>query len=241
MPNQRKIYKEHLSKKNPNIKDDLDGFDKESMEGWQSLSNVEEKFEEIMLSLDKKIDAITEPSSSKENKIKPSIKWFAIAASILLLIGVSFYVFENRTTPEQNLYASYFSPMAHPDAPVRGSENTSLSEVEYHAMTAYEAEDYKKAVNYYETLFNEYPRNTKNALFLSISYLGVNNPTKAIQVLSRIDNVEENYKSDISWYLALAYLKNNEKNSARIILDGLTKEDNFYTESAQEILKALSK
>lgn len=243
----RNIFKKLLKKENQiNLK--LDEFDAEALEGWNSLPNAEENFDTILNSLDKKIDVLSVISHQgtelpTEKKTKPGSlgKWVALAASILLLIGVSFYIFQPKESYEQQLFSTYFSPRVHPDAPVRGESVMNLNEVESKAMYSYEAEDFKMAVNHYEVLVREYPKNSKHALFLSISYLGINNAEKAINVLSRLDIVDENYKSDIAWYLALAYLKNNEKNAARIILEGLAKEDCFYTESAIEILNALGK
>lgn len=243
----RNIFKNILKKKSQtDIK--LDEFDAEAIEGWNSLPNAEENFDSILNALDKKIDALAGISEKGntfqiEKKTKPGSigKWIALAASILLIVGVSVYIFQSNETQEQQLFSTYFSPRVHPDAPVRGESVINLNEVEAKAMYAYEAEDFKKAINHYEILVREYPRNSKHALFLSISYLGVNNPEKAINVLSRLEKVDENYKSDIAWYLALAYLKNNEKNAARIVLESLVKEDSFYTESAIEILNALGK
>lgn len=244
----RKIFKNWLGKKPNPSPVEPDEFDLEALEGWNAHPESVQNFDKILSSLDEKIDQLSGIKTSgtpadEEKKTNPRTwgKWMAVAATVLLLVGVSVYIFQDKKTPEQQLFATYFSPRVHPDAPMRGESTASLEETEMKAMYAYEAEDFKKSVNYYEVLVNEYPKSSKHALFLSISYLGVNNPQKAINVLSRLNNVDESYKTDIAWYLALAYLKNNERNAARIILEKLALEDSFYSESAREILNALGK
>lgn len=244
----RNIFKHWLGKKPTTTSVEPDEFELEALDGWNNHPESVQNFDKIMASMDEKIDRISGALSSgtpaeDEKKTIPRFwgKWLAMAATVLLIVGTSVYIFKHQKTPEQQLFTTYFSPRVHPDAPLRGENSSSLAETEMKAMYAYEAEDFKKSISYYEVLVNEYPKSSKHALFLSISYLGVNNAQKAINVLSRLNNVDENYKTDIAWYLALAYLKNNERNAARIILEKLAAEDSFYSESAKEILNALGK
>jgi predicted Zn-dependent protease len=118
---------------------------------------------------------------------------------------------------------------------VRGENGLTA---ESQAIQAYEKEDYFEAVNAYQKLVSNNPDNVKNNLFLGISFLGTNQPKKAIEVLSKLTQSEA-FHFDIKWYLALAYIKNKELQQAQLLLTNLAEQENYYKNDAQEILDKL--
>ena len=160
------------------------------------------------------------------------------AACILTAIGMSAlwqtFTFK-KNIEEQEIYKLYFKPLTHPDATIRGENNST---VETQAVRAYEKEDYFASVHYYENLVSDDPKNIKNNLFLGISLLATNQSKKSIEVFKKIYQSEE-YHYDIQWYLALAYIKNKEILSAKVTLSKLISEENYYQKEALEIMKKL--
>ena len=211
------------------------------MEAIEGLSINDEqltmsKLNAIEYDLHAKIDSkMNEPRKGKV--ISMSFFRYAAAACIIGIIGFASYkmIFVSKQLDEQAIYASYFKPLTNPDATVRG-ENGATDESQ--AIQAYEKEDYFEAVNAYQKLVANNPDNVKNNLFLGISYLGTNQPKKAIDVLNKITTSEE-FHFDIQWYLALAYIKNKEIQNAQTTLSNLSKEENYYQKEAQEILDKL--
>lgn len=215
-----------------------DPFLMEAIEGLSMVNNqwsmdaIEKVEEEVNHKIDMKIN---EPKKGKV--VSMSFFRYAAAACIIGIIGFASYkmIFVTKQLDEQAIYASYFKPLTNPDATVRG-ENGATDESQ--AIQAYEKEDYFEAVNAYQKLVANNPDNVKNNLFLGISFLGTNQPKKAIDVLNKITTSEE-FHFDIQWYLALAYIKNKELQNAQTTLSNLTKEENYYQKEAQEILDKL--
>lgn len=213
-----------------------DEFLKESVEGFEMQTADNRKFTTIETEFNNHIDAKVK-QSKKGKVIFMNVYKLAAAACIIGVLSITTYriFFTKKSVSEEQIYASYFKPLTNVDANVRG-ENDNSDETK--AANAYENEDYFEALNFYQKLVANNPKNVKNNLFLGISYLATNQPKKAIVVLQTITQSEE-YHFDIQWYLALAYIKNKEIQNAQANLNNLTKEENYYQKEAQEIIEKL--
>lgn len=215
-----------------------DPFLKESIEGWSI--NDEQLTMNNLNAIENDLHAKIDTKMTKQEKgkvISMSFFRYAAAACIIgILALVSWRLINTGTNiDEQAIYASYFKPLTNPDATVRGENGETEESL---AIQAYEKEDYFEAVNAYQKLVANNPDNVKNNLFLGISFLGTNQPKKAIEILSKLTTSEE-FHYDIQWYLALAYIKNKEIPQAQTTLNNLSKEENYYQKEAQEILDKL--
>jgi predicted Zn-dependent protease len=218
---------------------EADEFLKEAVEGLEALksNHPESDADAIQVKLNERIDAAVQ----KKGKGKLiSLRGFklAIAASVIGVMSLITYrmYHANNQFDEQEIYACYFKPLTHPDGTVRG-ENEMTEEKQ--AVGAYEKENYFEAVNHYQQLVKDHPKNTKNNLFYGISLLATNQPKKAADVLSKITTSEE-FHYDIHWYLALAHIKNKDLESAKTVLLHLADEENYYQKKAAEILDKLN-
>jgi len=158
-----------------------------------------------------------EHNFQKKSKVIPFSKKWLVAASIILLIGLSFYFIKSSFYPSsEKLYAQNFKPYRNIIRPIVRGE--SANTIEYRAFLAYENNNYHKAIN----LFNSI--DSQNATYVSfykaMCYLSLDKPSKAINLLlpiTMLSNLEGNNKKlseKADWYLALAYLKTDEKNRA---------------------------
>jgi hypothetical protein len=165
----------------------------------------------------------------KENK---SFRWIAIAASfvgIVLISTFSIYYFSEKSS--SNLYATNFQPYPNVVAPVvRGQNiNTPITD----AFQAYEKEDYKLSAKLFEDIPEDYA-----LLYGGISNLEINQNQKAIIQLNKLSLQKGKYQEISEWYLALAYLKNNETKNAKEVLNSIGQNQQFY-EQATELLRNL--
>lgn len=218
---------------------EADDFLKEAVEGLEALKvkQPEISISSIQEETEKRINLLSNKSKKGKLISISAFKMAAAACIIGLLCFISFRLFlNNQPVNEQEIYASYFKPLTHPDGNVRGENNLSDEKL---AVESYEKEDYFEAVNYYQQLVKEHPRNVKNNLFYGISLLATNQPKKAIEVLNKITTSEE-YHYDIHWYLALAYIKNKELDNAQKTLKALVDEENYYQKKAKEISAKLN-
>ncbi len=166
----------------------------------------------------------------KQNK---TFQWIAIAASFIGIVLISiFSIYYYSSTDSSNLYAEYFQPYPNEVAPlVRGENDDSpISE----AFNAYELENYELSANLFENINEDY-----SLLYAGISNLELNQNQKAIDQLKTLSLQNGKYQDAAEWYLALAYLKNNETEKAKELLNSIVQNHQQFSEQASELLERL--
>lgn len=155
------------------------------------------------------------------------------AAVLLLLIAAGSY-FLLRPVSGEKLFKASFEP--YPNIiTLKSAANFHLSL----AMLHYELRDWDSAI----VLFHRYLEDEQylpEALFyLGISYLANNQSDQAISWLKKANDENSRFSNHIQWYIALAHLNNNDKQSARNKLESVSREENFYRSKAKNLLKRL--
>jgi tetratricopeptide (TPR) repeat protein len=108
------------------------------------------------------------------------------------------------------------------------------------AMEKYNAGKYSEALVFFEQALAAEPLNTEALFYSAISYLGINQPDKAISNLDKV--IAQNasaYTSPATWYKSLAYIKKGDKKNARVLLEQLQKGNSSYKQKAADTLKDL--
>lgn len=150
-------------------------------------------------------DQISNTKSSKPNPI-----FFAIAATVLVLIGASVYF----NLYQQNLYDQYFESYPNVYQPiVRGNSEQSTE-----AFVYYENDDFKNAQKAFEN-YLEKNNNPNIRFYLALSYLNDNQPLQALTEFEKLENIEFEFQAEVYWYSSLANLKLEKKSDAIKLLD----------------------
>jgi|GEM_PF-5848760 len=222
-------------------------FEQEAAEGWKAAGN--EKWEEIMSRLDKRIDnqiiEPVQPASPKKpdhllRKISSPLQ-IGIAATILLIIGLSIQLLlPKEHHGYQDLYAEYYKPLDAPEDVLKGEgENNTNNNAatEKIASALYDEMEFKESVAFYSELLAENPGNAKYTLFLGLSLMNIEEFDKAILLYNSYQSTQQSYDEDIRWYLALAHLRKGEINTSKAILENFSKNKNsYYHVTAQQLL-----
>ena len=169
--------------------------------------------------------------------------WLA-AASLILVMGLSTWVVQKNYYPSNEaIYAEYFKADRNTIQPVVRGE--AVNTIEYRAFVAYEAQDYYKAINLFNSVKS--PDETYILYYKGLCYLAVGKSREAIDLLSlvrseinsQVPSSEFNEKS--KWFLALAYLQNNENEKAvsQLNLIANNPASTFKKQEAKEILDYL--
>lgn len=173
------------------------------------------------------------------------VKWFA-AASLALLLTFGSWMVKNYVFPSnERIFETYFQPYPNTVVPiVRGDE---LHTIEYRAFLAYEAGEYHKAIN----LFNSVENSKVNYIqfYRALCLLSVDKTEEAIETLlplthcspGTLDNLDCRQKA--TWYVGLAYLRQGDEKEARYYMDILKnqkEELRFKKEEAEEVYKLLN-
>ena len=127
--------------------------------------------------------------------------------------------------------------------PIVRGEN--LNTIEYRAFVAYEAQNYHKAINLFNSAKN--PDQVYIDFYKGISFLAINKPEEAIDLLKSVSQSndlngnQKGFNNKAQWYLALAYIKINDKQNAIKELTKIINDptENVRKDAASEILEFL--
>ncbi len=141
--------------------------------------------------------------------------WMAIAASIVLILGVSLWFLLSTGNSAQKVFADNFSP--DPGLPTTMG-NSSKYEF-YSGMVSYKQADYGEAILQWEPLYAANPQNDTVVYFLGVAHLANGNPKQAEKYLELSHSlVDKAFPEETNYYLALTYLKENKVRMAKNIL-----------------------
>ena len=141
----RKEFNKHLSDKNTINEDLLDDFDKDALSGFQDQEISAAELDDILKEVDFQIDEIaSQKKVSVPIQNKSKLKWgkLAIAASLLLLVGV--LGINWLTGQNDRLFHEYFNHISGEEFARGNDPNKELIEK---ATYAYEHAEFKKAVH----------------------------------------------------------------------------------------------
>ena len=158
--------------------------------------------------------------------------WISGAAILLILMVSAIFIFSNKTLTPEEQFVAYFNPLPAPES----KSAASLSFFEQ-GNRAYNQQNYVQAIDLYKKSGTEGEAHKpgERAKYLALSYLAMGQASEAIVVFQDIQPQTET----IEWYLALAYIKNNQLLEARQLIEKIsTDKEHHYHSHATEILKS---
>ncbi len=161
----------------------------------------------------------------------------AVAAAITILsaVGVLLVTMFNNPTNDQ-LYAAYFQP-EQSVLSVR-SAGVNMEQTIIQGMQLYEMKQFGAAVE----MFNLAPSNLLGKLYAGIALMEINNFEMAIDNFNLIIEHNDNLFIDqAEWYLGLCYVKTNQVDQARQILNKIIVENTKYKKESLALLNKLDK
>ena len=176
----------------------------------------------------------SEYDNEKNSKSK-SIYYWLVAAVLILSVCIGAVWFSNNTDKSQNLFDAYFQhfELLETNATRGGFSQESLL---FKSTNIYSEREYSKAIE----LFRDAIDSTYQIenMYLGVSYLGNDNPRKAIEVFKKYIYSKGAFKNDANWYIALSYIKLNDFESAQMFLREVVDNENAGIK-ASELMKKL--
>jgi tetratricopeptide (TPR) repeat protein len=170
-----------------------------------------------------------EETKHPEKKIIAFKPWkYGIAASILLAIGL--FLFNSFSKPTYSEYASHDII----SLTLRGETD----EITKNAETAFNAEKYNEAVNYFDQLLKETPENISYQYYKAIALIELNKYEEADNLLQRITKSNSVYATKATWQMALSNLKQKRYDEVKKILTTIPLNAPEYAK-AQKLLSDL--
>ena len=170
----------------------------------------------------------------KNSKKNNSKSWIFIAASAIILLGISlFYI--NQTPSTDTLFADYFEPYPNVESPiVRGGSSKTVKE---EAFATYELGDYPKA----SEMFSELSKITDEQyapFYNAVSLMMINKIEDASSIFTNISwNKEFQGKAD--WYQSLCQIKLHQLEEAKSTLKKIIKNNSYNDVKAKNLFEIL--
>ena len=166
-----------------------------------------------------------------------TLRSLAAAIAILVIPSMAIYMYYNANQ-EQRLFKQNFETYSDASlSGLRSASNSNENALITNGIRAYSSKDYDGSLLYFEKYLDE-NENAEMAFYAGLSALEANQLQKAVDYLTVARINSEAYYLEATWYLALAYLKRNESEEARIILTELAKQnDDYYNKKAETLLK----
>ncbi|MFC4738657.1 tol-pal system YbgF family protein [Flavobacterium ponti] len=197
----------------------------------ETNSFLEVKFSKETSDFKENLKSISENHFANSTKKKSKVislqsKWFAIAAMLVVFIGV--WYLNQGTNPS---YSDYnFHNEAH--FVERSEGNPDLKA----AQDYFNAKDYQKSSESFAKIDNL--TNPEVQLFYAISLIETDKYSKAKILLENVSQGNSVYKEEAIWYLALSSLKQRKYDESKKYLKQITEDSEKYS-SAQKLLNDL--
>jgi predicted Zn-dependent protease len=174
--------------------------------------------------------------TSQSQKVS-SFKWLYAAAAILLIVLSGIWVFTQKPDGKE-LFAAYYQPYPNTIAPIVRGENNTIKDSVYIAFAAYENKEYTVASAQFNALYNSTGKSYFK-IYEAVCLLALDKSQEAIQILTKNIYEEEDTQIIKNWYLALAYIKQNNFANAKPLLQQVVATENIVQQPAQKLLEKL--
>jgi tetratricopeptide (TPR) repeat protein len=175
---------------------------------------------------------IPEKSSGKPTYIR-----YAAVFSILVIIGsITLFTGRNLTSDEiMNRYYKTYEP-ATGQRSLQSETNADFTL----ALEFYNTHDYAKAAVLFNKVVENNPKDMQSTLLSGISNFENNKYPEAKRSFGNVISDNDNlYIDQAEWYLALCYVKTNDREKAIQQFEMIRREGGFYRNDAKKILRKL--
>ena len=161
----------------------------------------------------------------------------AIAASLIICLGIVGIWEQNQPISNDAIFAEYFQP--YDNIIVPNSRSNEVESPKAIAFRNYDTQKYKIASEQFADLY----KTTSTSYYLfyqAICELQLGNEDKSIELLNSHKQYSDNLSQHRNWYLALAYLKANKIEESTTLLQEIVNKKSYKHKTAEIIFKKLN-
>jgi tetratricopeptide (TPR) repeat protein len=194
-----------------------------------------------LMNLRNKLNAIEkqrkEPIPVRKSTRAVNIKYAAAIAGFILIGSIA--LLSHRKLSNDEILDQYYKPY---EATSTSRSGELVKNTDYNlALDYYSIRDYRKAAIYFSKVLDNDPRYMQSQLLNGISNFENQNYPAAEGSFSKVIADNDNYYIDhAQWYLALCYIKTDEKLKAIEQLAIIEKSKTIYRKDARKILKSIN-
>ena len=172
--------------------------------------------------------------------IKRRKKVLSIAAAIIIFISLSLSFLFPTSQSSDKIFESYYT--TYPAlANIRSINNSEQLEIFLNrAFEFYENKDYKSASEGFKKVLNMDDRNIIAQFYFALCEFEENNLKESEKYFTiLIQNNDHLFWEQSHWYLAMLYLKQDNKKKAKLVFEKIIIEEMVYKTKAKRILRKL--
>ncbi|WP_192350415.1 hypothetical protein [Algoriphagus sp. Y33] len=166
----------------------------------------------------------------------PSYRWWYAAAAVLALMAMGWWISSQIPQQPKDLYYAYFEPYPNTVEPLVRSD-AGQKGLSVQAFHLYEEGEYAKAGAAFGRLYQE-SNKEQDLFYQAISLMAAGKTTEALPLLERQEWTASYFEAS-QWYLALAYLKEEQLSQAKTHLKKVRDAKGFLSSQATKLLKEL--
>ena len=176
-------------------------------------------------------------SSGRKLNVPKRVLLVAACLALIIIAGILFYKLRDIEYTGDELFSMYHQPYIS-DINIR-SDTYRVDELG-NAIMLYDKGSYNTAYDSFMHMVNADNENYMARFYLGLTCMELNKFDAAIE---QFRYVLENCKSPViyhsQWYLTLCYLKNNNKEEARALLEIIISANTYYRIKAEGLLKKI--
>lgn len=203
-------------------------FDQEQRQSWSQM--LKEQY------------GVDRNAPSKKAKSLQPLRWLITAAAALALIFSAYFLLQSQQATSQQLADDYVSNMSlMADQLVYRKGTFDVDKTRLNANEAYLNEDFKLAIQYWNSLIDNNAATDYDRFYLSISYLRNSkaDAQKAIELLIQIKPGLQSLEQEINWALSLAYMRSGQLAPAQQLLESIVRDQAYMSVKAQQLLRSI--
>ena len=219
---------------------ELDGNEKLQKEVNLSKRTDEVLKKQNLVSLKRKLTEIEkrrEVSLPLRNTNKPTYIKYAAAVAVLVLIGsITLFSGKNLSSKEiiDRYYKTYEPPTTQRSGMIVTNDDFKM------ALEFYNTHNYEKAAVLFDKVLKSNPKDMQSVLLNGVANFEDKKYPEAKQSFVNVINDNNNlFIETAKWYLALCYVRTNDKEKAVKQLEIIKNEGGIYKNDARKIIRSL--
>nr|WP_297916761.1 CDC27 family protein [uncultured Allomuricauda sp.] len=161
-----------------------------------------------------------------------------LAASIALVVSLGYVFWPKPQESMEQIFVEHFEPYRNVIQPVVRGEEQQKSEKQL-AFQYYEQGKYDKAIVLFDKLYST-SKEPYYLFYKANALIQLNRAKEAIPLLEAHLKTKDTLAEKSPWYLAMAYLKINDKNNTKKWLQQVVEQNRYKAQTAQKLLRSLN-
>jgi len=165
-----------------------------------------------------------------------AIRYAAVFAG--LVVVTSLILFTGQTLTSEEIVNRYYKNYEAPSAHRSGAADANIDYIL--GLKYYNAQDYRNAASQFAKVLELNPDDMQTHLLSGVSNMEEKQYSEAKKSFTTvIDNNNNLFIESARWYLALCYIKTEEKERAAYLLSSIKSEGGLYSKDAKKVLRKI--